>query len=399
MFASLKKATIGPSASTPGSGAETPASEEAESSPMPPPAQPASATQAKPAGAQKPKPAHLKLETSKRVEPSEPTPGMQALKSARFLELKEEAKYPDGFKSPNPALNVNGTRKARAYDKDFLLQFQNVFKEKPSVDWDQKVRDTLGPGDEPGSARAQSARTPSTNMGRSASGRPGPQALPNFGGPMGSFGGPRTLPPGTTSQERFAASQGRPGMGNMPQMGGRMPSQFGMPQPVGMSRTNSLQTMGHMGAPGSPRQPSARGGKADSRRGDRAMSKKQEAEMAAKMPLTAHSEVAPLPKTTGGWKASSVGAPMQPQHDLSGNLPPDMVQRKVKAALNKMTPEKFDKISDQILEIAAQSRNESDGRTLRQVIQLTFEKACDEAHWAGMYAQFCQQDADGTMSP
>ena len=35
-------------------------------------------------------------------------------------------------------------------------------------------------------------------------------------------------------------------------------------------------------------------------------------------------------------------------------MPPDMVQRKVKSNLNKMTPEKFDKISDQILEIAAQ---------------------------------------------
>jgi len=56
-----------------------------------------------------------------------------------------------------------------------------------------------------------------------------------------------------------------------------------------------------------------------------------------------------------------------------------------------MTPEKFDKISDQILEIAGQSKTESDGRTLRQVIQLTFEKACDEAHWAGMYAQFCHK--------
>lgn len=70
-------------------------------------------------------------------------------------------------------------------------------------------------------------------------------------------------------------------------------------------------------------------------------------------------------------------------------MPPDVVQRKVKSLLNKMTPQNFDKIVGQILEIAAQSRNETDGRTLRQVIQLTFEKACDEAHWAGMYAKFC----------
>ncbi|KAF3769987.1 ARM repeat-containing protein, partial [Cryphonectria parasitica EP155] len=74
------------------------------------------------------------------------------------------------------------------------------------------------------------------------------------------------------------------------------------------------------------------------------------------------------------------------------------VQRKVKAALNKMTPENFDRISEQILQIAAQSKDEQDGRTLRQVIQLTFEKATDEAHWAAMYAKFCKRMLE-TMSP
>ncbi|MBE7180472.1 MAG: hypothetical protein INR71_04535 [Terriglobus roseus] len=78
-------------------------------------------------------------------------------------------------------------------------------------------------------------------------------------------------------------------------------------------------------------------------------------------------------------------------------MTPDLVQRKVKSALNKMTPEKFDKISDDILTIAAQSKDETDGRTLRQVIQLTFEKACDEAHWASMYAKFCKRMLE-TMS-
>jgi translation initiation factor 4G len=392
MFAALKKSNLGPGASTPGSGTETPASEEAEPSSMPPPAQPASQTRPAGAGAQKPKPAHLKLETSKRVEPAEPTPGMQALKSARFLEVKEEAFYPAGVSSPNPALNTTGLRQGRAYDKSFLLQFKDVFREKPSIDWDQKVKDTLGSSED--SARPQSARTPSTNVGRSASGRPGPQGpMASFGGPMGAFGTPgnRTIPPGTTSQERFQASQQgmRPGMGNM-QMG-RVPSQFGgMPPGVGMSRTNSLQTMSNM-VPGSPRQGSTRGGKGGSRRGDRTLSKREEADMAAKMPLTAHLDVKGLEKSTTGWKASSLGQGVQAQHDPSGHLAPDMVQRKVKAALNKMTPSTFDRISDQILEIAAQSKTESDGRTLRQVIQLTFEKACDEAHWAGMYAQFCQK--------
>ena len=41
-----------------------------------------------------------------------------------------------------------------------------------------------------------------------------------------------------------------------------------------------------------------------------------------------------------------------------------------------------------ILEIAGQSRTETDGRTLRQIIQLTFEKATDEPE---MYALFCRK--------
>jgi translation initiation factor 4G len=75
-----------------------------------------------------------------------------------------------------------------------------------------------------------------------------------------------------------------------------------------------------------------------------------------------------------------------------------MVQRKVKANLNKMTPDNFERIALQILEIAAQSKSETDGRTLRQVIQLTFEKATDEAHWATMYAKFCKRMLEN-MSP
>ncbi|UJO20114.1 Eukaryotic translation initiation factor 4 gamma [Fulvia fulva] len=379
--------------SAPESGADTPASDdtpaEASGESETPAAAPARC------GAQKPKPAHLKLETNKQVERAEPTPGMQALKSARFLELKEDAKYPDGFKSPNPALNES-RQKGKAYDKDFLLQFQNVFKEKPSVDWDLKVKETLGPSDEPGSARPGSARTPSGAMSRGGSNRPGAGgAFGAMGGAMGSFAGPMGgNARGTTSEQRFAMSNQMPGAprpgGMAPPMGGRQPSNLGMGAPGAMmSRTNSSFNMAGGIGPGSPRNPSARGGKGSSKRDN--PSRRQESDMAAKMPLTANKELAPLEKSSSGWKPTSIGQAASAGPDPSGNMAPDMVQRKVKAALNKMTPEKFDKIADQILEIAAQSKTEQDGRTLRQVIQLTFEKACDEAHWAGMYAKFCHK--------
>jgi translation initiation factor 4G len=110
-------------------------------------------------------------------------------------------------------------------------------------------------------------------------------------------------------------------------------------------------------------------------------------------------DLKPITVSASGWKPTSIGnKAAQAPTAAAGHLDPPMVQRKVKAALNKMTPENFERISEQILTIAAQSKNEPDGRTLRQVIQLTFEKATDEAHWASMYAKFCKRMLE-TMSP
>ena len=120
------------------------------------------------------------------------------------------------------------------------------------------------------------------------------------------------------------------------------------------------------------------------------------------MPITAGQNLKPIEVTATGWKPRSVGANATgmagPAPGGDGHMAPDVVQRKVKSNLNKMTPNNFDKITVQILDISAQSKDENDGRTLRQVIQLTFEKATDEAHWAEMYAQFCKRMLE-SMSP
>jgi translation initiation factor 4G len=70
---------------------------------------------------------------------------------------------------------------------------------------------------------------------------------------------------------------------------------------------------------------------------------------------------------------------------------PELVDRKVKGLLNKLTMEKFDSISDQIIAWANKSEKEKDGRTLIQVIRLVFEKATDEAAWSEMYARLCRK--------
>ena len=385
MFADLKTdsgvATPGsadtPAITTPGeSGTATPVS---EASSMPPPG--------KGMGPKRGKAAELTLDTKKPVEPPEPSATLKALQSARKLDNLSEVTYPSDVASPNPALNENAPpNRGFKYDKNFLLQFQSIFKEKPSLDWDTKIRDALGDGES--SARPSAgARTPSSMGGRNMSNRP--PAAANAFGPMGAFGGQRPLPPGTTSEQRFAASnaaiRGAPVSQNPFAQFGR--GSMGAP----MARNPSQNALGPMG--GSPRVGgSSRGGsRAESKRGKQ--SHKHANEDNKSMPLTAGLSLGPLEVSSSGWKPRSIGQPSLGPTPGGGEtlMDPETVQRKVKAALNKMTPEKFDRIADSILEIAAQSKDESDGRTLRQVIQLTFEKATDEAHWAPMYAMFCRK--------
>jgi translation initiation factor 4G len=341
------------------------------------------------------KPAALNLTplNTKPVEPPQPSAALQSLKSARFLSVMDSSIYPAGVLSPNPAVNAAVARKGKTfkYDAQFLLQFQKVFTEQPSLEFGQQVKTLIGDSD--GSRSASSAaRAPGAGSGRQNS-KPGASGFPA----MGSFGAPppgKPLPPGTTSAERFAMSQGQ-----MPRPINPMAS-FGrggvFPGGSQMARTPSSSNMGNI-MPHSPRQGSrsTRGG-ASKRSG---YDGKSEAQAAKTMPLTQGLELKPIVVSATGWKPTSVGNRAGANATApNGQLDPEMVQRKVKAALNKMTPENFDKISDQILVIAGQSVHETDGRTLRQVIQLTFEKATDESHWASMYAKFCKRMLD-TMNP
>lgn len=387
MFASLKKPTIGPGADE--EQAESTITEQVSTEPSVGSSASTKTARTIPAAS---RPTGLKLDTPKPSEPSQPSPAMQSLKSARFVQLQDEKiVYPEGISSPTQAANSNGKRAGRVYPQDFLKQFQEVVKEKPSLDFEQKIRDAIGDQSDTGSAK--SARTPAIGP-RATSSRGGPPASYV---PMGSFGGGgRTLPVGTSSADRFAAaSSGRPiaanplaGMVSRPGGGFQMGS-------MAVPRGGASMSHGARGGAG------GRGGssKTASRRDDRAPSRKEMEKMNSSMPLTAGSDLKPLEMSKSGWKPPSVSSAVsQPMVDAAGHMAPDMVQRKVKSNLNKMTPERFDKIAGQILTIAAQSKDESDGRTLRQVIALTFEKACDEAHWASMYAKFCKRMLE-EMSP
>ncbi|OTA93067.1 hypothetical protein M434DRAFT_11900 [Hypoxylon sp. CO27-5] len=342
-------------------------------------------------GGRGPKPAALNLTplNTKSVEPPQPSAALQSLKTARLLgsnSIKADL-YPPGIQSPNPALNAAVARKGTSfkYDSAFLLQFQKVFTEQPSLDFHQQVKSLIGDSD---GGRSASVRTPAgvSNRQNSRTGVPGISGFGNFATSVG-----RTLPPGTTSAERFQMSSG-----DKPRAPINPMASFTRPGGVfpGGSQMARTPSSSNMSMPHSPRQGSRRNASKQS-----TFNAKAEAQAAKTMPLTQGMKIEALSTSSTGWKPISIGKAAQPAApaQATGLLDPSMVQRKVKAALNKMTPENFDRISDQILQIAAQSKDETDGRTLRQVIQLTFEKATDEAHWASMYAKFCKRMLE-TMS-
>lgn len=351
------------------------------------PSTPTSATGKGPDKQQR-KPAALNLSiTTKPVEAPQPSAALQSLKTSRFLTIKE-ASNPgiyagSSLASPNPAVNAAVGKRGQAfkYDAAFLLQFQNVFTEQPSLEFQSQVKTLIGDTDNKGSGRTPASARPNARGGA------GPNGFPS----MGSFG--RTLPPGTTSEQRIAMSSGAAPRPTMPGMGGfRGPSgQF-----AGSLLSNSGRSPSNSGmGPNSPRQPSGRGHRAGGSQRPGYNSQK-DAQAAKTMPLTQGMDLKPITVSAGGWKPTSIGR--KTAESASDHLEPELVQRKVKAALNKMTPENFDRISDQILTIANQSKNENDGRTLRQVIQLTFEKATDEPHFSSTYAKFCKRMLD-QMSP
>ena len=396
MFAQLKKHPHQTTSSdAPGTADETPvdsgAATPASDAPAPaPPAKPA-------ATGGKQKPTALKLDTVKPVEPAQPSAQLLSLRSARRLMSINDVSYPVPINSPNPALNTGAPTGKLRYNKEFLLQFQRAFVEKPSENWTERVKETIGDISEP-----SSARTPARGGGSAGSMMTGRQTSNRNTVPqMGAFGqGGRTVPPNTTSSHgnRNTQSARQPMQNPLAGLIPRNPG-GGFPTPATSTRMDRTPSSTSLNHPNSPRNASQRGG---SQRGSRAATRREDPKDNKAMPLTAGANLKPIEVTASGWKPRSVGSNATgmagPAPGGDGHLAPDVVQRKVKANLNKMTPNNFDKITVQILDITSQSKDESDGRTLRQVIQLTFEKATDEAHWAEMYAQFCKRMLE-FMSP
>ena len=342
--------------------------------------------------------------------------------TARNIERLQDIEYPEGIRRPREDLNKDAkdgkfryvnldytllsvrSRSCR-HDRDFLMQFMQLCKEKPpnlppldilgiepvdqSTFGHHMTRGGTGRHRQPSSAMTPTTRQSSFGLGISGSFTPEPGAAPGpF--PMGQFS---TLASKLTSEESYLLLTGAR---SASVSSGPAALQFGG-RPA-MTRTASQGGPG-VHPIGNNRVPSKRG---DSRTDANKVTFSQEGLPEGSgfgppgVPIfgVALEPVAPLEMSANRWvAASTVRKP-----GATDTESPELVDRKVMALLNKLTMEKFDSISDEIIAWANKSENEKDGRTLIQVTRLVFDKATDEAAWSEMYAWLCRKMME-TISP
>lgn len=332
----------------------TPTTQSAAPSPLASPALAAAGLPAKPVsaigGAAPRRPTPSLESKSPATSAKASTSGPSAVSKAKAIDDLGAVTYPTTVKPQSAELNANGEPGKFRYERDFLMQFMKICKEKP---------DSLPPLEEIGLEADSSSGFGSGRRPPRTSGGPGGRPMGGMG-LMGSGRSPSAMGAfnlGSTSQERYMRSiQSGGRMGRTTSQGNNLPPMHGLP------------TMGHSH--------SGRGRPRDSNRGRPRAA--QDSRHSANDP-----DVTPLVVSANAWvNARSAG---------SDERSPVFIERKVKALLNKLTEEKFDSISEQILEWANKSRDETDGMTLKLVIKLVFEKSTDEAHWSAMYAKLCRK--------
>ncbi|KAI8393552.1 uncharacterized protein BYT42DRAFT_551440 [Radiomyces spectabilis] len=281
--------------------------------------------------------------------PKVPTTPMRTIEDPSTIQYPPNVKAPQGGK-------LSETGKIQ-YDPAFLLQFQPL-----CLETNEDLSAFQNIGDEQndrGSRGGMQRRQTSERGGR----------------------GPRT--PGSPMDGgmfRHGSRDGRAEMGKF--AGGR---------PIGRQGSGS-HNMPSPGGPGSPMQrDGSHGGRSRSGRGGKGRHPPREQQGGPTIPMD---QVVPLEKSQNRWMPVALTGQAQKPADDSDLIPQDVIIRKVKSLLNKLTLEKFDSISDQIFSYAKQSEKENNGESLRTVIRLTFEKACDEPPFASMWAQLCRKMCD-----
>ncbi|GME69631.1 unnamed protein product [[Candida] boidinii] len=285
------------------------------------------------------------------------------IKAAKPIDNVYEFKYPEGTKLPDTKFTKDARRK---YDPLFLLQFKDIVNLPVDENWTEKFGSKIVIPKSTGKDN-KSDRSFSKNGGQFGKGVIGGSGAPLLGSAMrnqnvrdfnGSRSGSRS---GSKRGPREKSKRDRSDRGDRQQSrrhrGGD--SKEAERNPDGTIRPlDKPATVGFNNEPLPP-------------------------------PPT---ELKPLEKSAGRWvpkfqRKKEKEVKLGP--DGTPILDDDDVESKVKSYLNKLTLEKFDTISNDIIQIADQSKFEEDNKSVNKVIQLTFAKACDEPHWSAMYAKFC----------
>ena len=97
-------------------------------------------------------------------------------------------------------------------------------------------------------------------------------------------------------------------------------------------------------------------------------------------------QVAPLARTENAWAPHSLDASAIKAQDEQERKY-DMLLKKAGGDLNKITPEKFDKISDRLIDLAKQLGD----KKLPEFISLIFMRVQEQHHFSEMYAKLCSK--------
>jgi hypothetical protein len=273
------------------------------------------------------------------------------------MTLKEKPKiedfstvvYPDSLTVTLPYKDDNGIIR---YSHDFLMLFQTLnIPPPPSMPTIEQLTDDNKP---------QSPRGGRSNSNRQNSG--GPVNM-NRNGSTSESGGRHGSSPGMyTSGERYAMAK---------------KSGLGMPQNTLIrGPQNPAQKMGRTGSNRGER------GTPPARQGSQGQQRQQSGLW---QPVPAPEPIERLEISDTAWqpKVSNKGAKQEALDEETANQ--ETIFKKMRSLLNKLTLEKFDSISQKILDMGISSE-----AILQGVINLIFDKALDEPTFGGMYAQLCQ---------
>ncbi|KAI9019840.1 hypothetical protein DFJ74DRAFT_674672 [Hyaloraphidium curvatum] len=285
--------------------------------------------------------------------------------------------YPDGVKAP---VRVDGVIK---YERSFLLRFKDA-REK----WDRPeglpTNDVIY--DDSGSSRGGGSSTMGRRVG--TTGLPSrPSARPDMSNPLvraGSGGLGTAL---KTSEERYAAARAAQASGSnflssfAPKpnafgsgLGPRLPSSGGLASGLGPR----AQSQGGRAAAGGDRRSGRGGDKGGGRQGSQGGRSRKDMEMEAQFTIPID-QIKPLESSDSAWAPPTVKR-------VGVDDAEEKIRRKLQGLLNKLSLEKFESISQQIMGLGID--NES---ILALIIAGIFDKAVDEPNFGSMYARLCSK--------